>query len=442
MEDNKLLLDIVSRYYDTGTKKAKKDVKSVKVGIDQYNQAFTHLRESMKRAGLTSDKVQMGITGFKKTMEDNNVVVGAGGNFLDATSRKAMNWGKVTQKATKYSMKPFRGEFLSLMFIGMGVKKVFGGMLKTVLQTMGVFDVFRGVLMMILGPILMPLIAKWLPLLMKWLESDAHKAFAGKVILWGFALSSFVVILTQLGLLFMTWGGAMKFVKTIWSSLAAAIEIGGGGIIGGIKAIIPAIFKIVAPLMIVWGIFRALGGYLSGNWWKTMSGIVLAVGTVIALVMGGWIPALIAGVIAVLVKLGDRMDWIGTVARVIITAISAPFIYLYHIIKSIVDLLSGKISFGEAFKIGLGKGPVGTISSMVQGMQTGGIVTGPTLALLGENGPEAVVPLSGGGGGGGVGINYSPTININTGAGGIDVDAIASAVNERLYEDLRRVGIR
>ena len=43
----------------------------------------------------------------------------------------------------------------------------------------------------------------------------------------------------------------------------------------------------------------------------------------------------------------------------------------------------------------------------------GGIVTGPTLALIGERGPEAVVPLSGRGGGG-MG-NY--TININGGLG-------------------------
>jgi hypothetical protein len=43
----------------------------------------------------------------------------------------------------------------------------------------------------------------------------------------------------------------------------------------------------------------------------------------------------------------------------------------------------------------------------------GGIVTGPTLAMIGERGPEAVIPLSGRGGG--MGGNY--TININGGLG-------------------------
>jgi len=51
-------------------------------------------------------------------------------------------------------------------------------------------------------------------------------------------------------------------------------------------------------------------------------------------------------------------------------------------------------------------------------MASGGIVTRPTLALLGERGPEAVVPLNGGGGLGGVHIHIdSPLINVQ---GGID----------------------
>ena len=51
-------------------------------------------------------------------------------------------------------------------------------------------------------------------------------------------------------------------------------------------------------------------------------------------------------------------------------------------------------------------------------MAAGGIVERPTLALLGERGPEAVVPLNGGGGLGGVHIHIdSPLINVQ---GGID----------------------
>jgi SLT domain-containing protein len=40
-----------------------------------------------------------------------------------------------------------------------------------------------------------------------------------------------------------------------------------------------------------------------------------------------------------------------------------------------------------------GSGVVGGALHAI-GLQTGGIVTSPTLAVIGENGPEAVVPLS------------------------------------------------
>jgi hypothetical protein len=49
-------------------------------------------------------------------------------------------------------------------------------------------------------------------------------------------------------------------------------------------------------------------------------------------------------------------------------------------------------------------------------MAAGGIVTGPTLALIGEAGPEAVVPLSGRNAG--MGTTYNLTVNAGMGADG------------------------
>jgi hypothetical protein len=49
-------------------------------------------------------------------------------------------------------------------------------------------------------------------------------------------------------------------------------------------------------------------------------------------------------------------------------------------------------------------------------LAAGGIVTGPTLALIGERGPEAVIPLSGPNAGGGMGMGgNNVTINVNGG---------------------------
>jgi len=74
-------------------------------------------------------------------------------------------------------------------------------------------------------------------------------------------------------------------------------------------------------------------------------------------------------------------------------------------------------------------------SNRVVPLAAGGIVTRPTLALVGESGPEAVIPLSRSGGG--VGSNV--TININ---GGLDSsEAIARRVQTVLLDYKRRQGV-
>ena len=68
----------------------------------------------------------------------------------------------------------------------------------------------------------------------------------------------------------------------------------------------------------------------------------------------------------------------------------------------------------------------GILGAIVPGMAKGGIVTKPTLAVVGEAGPEAVIPLNRAGAVGGSVIN----INVNTGVG--DPVAIGDEVVEVL----------
>ncbi|HUU89591.1 MAG TPA: hypothetical protein VM238_00115 [Phycisphaerae bacterium] len=50
---------------------------------------------------------------------------------------------------------------------------------------------------------------------------------------------------------------------------------------------------------------------------------------------------------------------------------------------------------GDGAEGGGGNGLLGTILGVVMGLQHGGIVTRPTVAMIGERGPEAVIPLTG-----------------------------------------------
>jgi hypothetical protein len=64
----------------------------------------------------------------------------------------------------------------------------------------------------------------------------------------------------------------------------------------------------------------------------------------------------------------------------------------------------------------------------------GGIVTGPMLAMIGERGPEAVIPLNRGG------FGTSIVVNVNAGGLGADAPAIQSAVAAALRGYTRRNG--
>jgi len=70
--------------------------------------------------------------------------------------------------------------------------------------------------------------------------------------------------------------------------------------------------------------------------------------------------------------------------------------------------------------------------------QAGGIVMRPTLGVLGERGPEAVIPLRKLKGLGGVTINYNPTINITAEiTQEIDIDRMMSKVDDYIVGKLK-----
>lgn len=86
----------------------------------------------------------------------------------------------------------------------------------------------------------------------------------------------------------------------------------------------------------------------------------------------------------------------------------------------------GQVSFGRLGGEDGGNGGANPAGLDYKAMATGGIVTGPTFALIGEAGPEAVIPLDKMGGmGGGV------TINVNGG----DPNAVVAALRTYMRQN-------
>jgi len=404
-------------------KKMGSETVAAKVGSADYNKTMGDMTTHLQNMGMPMFKIRQGIAGWQKDQAATNVAVKQGGGFMNTYTGKAMEFGQASSKVAKYGMKPFRGEFLSLMFIGMMFSKTFGGMIKQVMQMTGLFDMWRGVLASILLPILMPLITRWLPKFLDFLKSPEHRNFVGTMIIMAAALGFIVTIGAQFALLFAGFGVTFK---------GAIAWLAGGA--KGFAALGNVLLKIGGIFVVLFGVFRMFSGFLQGNWFKMVSGVLITVAGIVALVLGGWIPLAIAGVITALVMLADKFKWVKVVVVGIIMGILSPFLTLIDVILSAKDLLSGKgFSFGSATK--------GLYNKMMEPekMASGGIVTRPTLAMIGERGPEAVIPLSGGGVGA---INYNPTINITSSGGGVDVNSLVATINERLYDDLRRIGIR
>src|SRR3990167_4042158 len=95
-------------------------------------------------------------------------------------------------------------------------------------------------------------------------------------------------------------------------------------------------------------------------------------------------------------------------------------------------------SVSKAFPVGSPLSGLGLLDLLARSLTSfvdGGIVTSPTLAMVGERGPEAITPLGQGGFGGNV-INI--TVNTNT-ASGVTGEEIASLVERRLGDELRRL---
>lgn len=165
-----------------------------------------------------------------------------------------------------------------------------------------------------------------------------------------------------------------------------------------------------------------------GDWAENNTDVILGVGGAIAGMAAATVAlnaamavnpyvALATGIIALAKAFETLADKVSPRVERVMNIIGQQFM-LPQFVKFFDALTGGRFSNDKATSSG--KGGTGGRGMAVPAMAAGGIVTSPTLALIGESGPEAVVPLSrmGSMGGGGV------TINVNGGDPNAVVDAI------------------
>jgi hypothetical protein len=137
----------------------------------------------------------------------------------------------------------------------------------------------------------------------------------------------------------------------------------------------------------------------------------------------GLIVIAIAAVVAAFIVLEKRFGLVSAAVEVIGNAF---YKFLIQPISTAISLIGKLISaLGKIPGLGALGSVVGGAIKGIPGLAAGGIVTQPTLAMIGEAGPEAVIPLNRlGGGGGGITVNVMGGLATSAEIGQAVVNAI------------------
>ena len=176
----------------------------------------------------------------------------------------------------------------------------------------------------------------------------------------------------------------------------------------------------------VWNKFDELMGNLLGDKWDKFKEIASHVVDAIKGYFGGLVESL-GGMWDVIVGIftGDK--------DLILSGFKA-------IVNGVVEMINSILRLANAISFDipaiLGGGSFGFNFPEIPRLAKGGIVNSPTLAMIGESGPEAVVPL--GQGGGGMGANITINIMGNT----YGFDDFENKVAEAIKDGVRRGGFQ
>jgi phage-related minor tail protein len=231
----------------------------------------------------------------------------------------------------------------------------------------------------------------------------------------------FLGLLAALGPILVVLGSLVTVVGTLITIFTAVAPfVAGAG---------AAILGLGAPLLIVIATVILLGLSIYRNW----SAIIEWTSNMMLTISGAWNTGWTA-MSKFLTGLLDDMK----------TAVQGAMNFIMGIVNNIIGAINSVKSAAASIGGGIGGAVGGAFNNVIHAFATGGIVTGPTLAMVGEAGPEAIIPLSSFAGGsslagGGIGGSGGITINIsgNNISNQLDVRNLAQTVGAEIVRVLR-----
>lgn len=231
--------------------------------------------QEMREAGQITGAETQRLNGELSALDEESYNAAQGMLKYEKKQKKA---NEAQRNATRTSGR-MTGAYLSLMFTGMALTRVFGGMVKSVLDTLGVTEMFQATLLVVLLPA-MEMILPFLFWLMDWFMNLPEPV--QKVI-------GIIVILIAI------IGGILTVIGMVGTFMA-----GGFGLIGPILQTIGSVFMwfvnlIWGAIMWVWtGVLAPFIGWVAtalGVGFGTAAAIILAVIAAITAIIFGAIEA-------------------------------------------------------------------------------------------------------------------------------------------------------
>lgn len=164
------------------------------------------------------------------------------------------------------------------------------------------------------------------------------------------------------------------------------------GLLGGLLVALGAVLVLLSPLIIAMAAF----GAVTVGW---VAAIGIAIAAFAAVIVSNWtlIRAETAKLITDFEALWNGMaTWWNTFWNGVISVIEGAWSKIEGVISSIKSAVSAVTGAAGSVAGAIGGG----VSTAIKAFASGGIVNSPTLALVGEAGPEAIIPLSAFAGGG------------------------------------------
>jgi len=372
--------------------------------------------------------------------------------------------GYVTvMRRTTTGMRRFRTEMLSVMFFGIGIRRMFMGWIRPAAEALGIFDIFSTTLEVVFLPIMEAI----LPIILSIANAFMNLSPSIQMVIGAFALIGIAAgtvlafigaIVLGLSGLIMAFGGA----GVASAGLAGAISAAGGAIISALGSILPwglLIAGIIITVFLAWKtnlfgirnitktviniiitLFKAFGNIVSYIFKIVVRVITIAFNIIsvpfriIGSFFAGLINELLPGTGSAWQKLWNLISRVTSAVWNVIKPIFEAMIWFLDKVISKISWVTEKAA-GIA---GLAGKWTGRVLHGLWGAQYGGVVPG----RLGEpvpiiaHGGERFLGIRGGSAQ--TVINYNPTYYINV-ADREEFEAMLRENNAKMVEEIKQM---